>query len=101
MLASLVCVYAQFLSCDQLFATPWTIAHQAPLSMEFSRQEYWSGVAMSSSRASSLPRDQTHVSYFGRRILYHCTTWEAHLSQYFEEIILLLVLWFLLRSLSI
>ena len=27
-----------------LFATPWTIAHQAPLSMEFSRQEYWSGL---------------------------------------------------------
>ena len=25
------------------FATPWTVAHQAPLSMEFSRQEYWSG----------------------------------------------------------
>ena len=23
--------------------TPWTVAHQAPLSMEFSRQEYWSG----------------------------------------------------------
>ena len=28
----------------QLFATPWTIAHQAPPSMEFSRQEYWSGL---------------------------------------------------------
>ena len=27
----------------QLFATPWPIAHQAPLSMEFSMQEYWSG----------------------------------------------------------
>ena len=26
-----------------LFATPWTVAHQAPLSMEFSRQEHWSG----------------------------------------------------------
>ena len=26
-----------------LFVTPWTIAHQTPLSMEFSRQEYWSG----------------------------------------------------------
>ena len=26
------------------FATPWTIAHQAPLSMEFSRQEYGSGL---------------------------------------------------------
>ena len=26
----------------RLFATPWTVAHQAPLSMGFSRQEYWS-----------------------------------------------------------
>ena len=32
------------LSRVQLFATPWTVAHQAPLSMEFSRQEYWSGL---------------------------------------------------------
>ena len=31
------------LSCVQLFATPWTVAHEAPLSMGFSRQEYWSG----------------------------------------------------------
>ena len=28
-----------------LFVTPWTLAHQAPLSMGFSRQEYWSGLA--------------------------------------------------------
>jgi len=28
----------------RLFATPWTAAYQAPPSMEFSRQEYWSGV---------------------------------------------------------
>ena len=27
-----------------LFATPWTVAYKAPLSMEFSRQEYWSGL---------------------------------------------------------
>ena len=27
-----------------LFVTPWTVARQAPLSMEFSRQEYWSGL---------------------------------------------------------
>ena len=27
-----------------LSATPWTVAHQAPPSMEFSRQEYWSGL---------------------------------------------------------
>ena len=29
-------------NCVQLFVTPWTVAHQAPLSMEFSWQEYWS-----------------------------------------------------------
>ena len=32
----------------QLFLTPWTVARQAPLSMEFSRQEYWSGLPLSS-----------------------------------------------------
>ena len=32
------------LSCVWLFATPWTVVHQAPPSMEFSRQEYWSGL---------------------------------------------------------
>ena len=35
--------------CVQLFATLWTIAHQASLSMEFSRQEKWSGLPFSSS----------------------------------------------------
>ena len=32
------------LSHVQLFGTSWTVAHQAPLSMEFSRQEYWSAL---------------------------------------------------------
>ena len=32
---------AHSLSCVQLFATPWTVAHQTPRSIEFSRQEYW------------------------------------------------------------
>ena len=32
------------LSLVQLFATPWTVAYQAPQSMGFSRQEYWSGL---------------------------------------------------------
>ena len=32
------------LSHVQLFATPWTVAYQAPPSMQFSRQEYWSGL---------------------------------------------------------
>ena len=37
-----VCV-CQSLNIVQLFVTPWTVAHQAPLSMEFSSQEYQSG----------------------------------------------------------
>ena len=36
-------VKVKSLSRVQLFATPWTAAHQAPPSMGFSRQEYWSG----------------------------------------------------------
>ena len=31
-------------SCVRLFATPWTVANQAPLSMAYSRQGYWSGL---------------------------------------------------------
>ena len=31
-------------SCVQLFTTPWTVAHQAPLSMGFPRQERWTGL---------------------------------------------------------
>ena len=61
------------LSCIWLFVTPWTVARQTPLSMEVSRQEYWSGLPFPS------PGDQTCVlciSCTGRWILYHCTTWE-------------------------
>ena len=43
-------VCAQLVSCVQLFAAPWTAAYQAPLSMGFSRQEYWSGVPLPSPR---------------------------------------------------
>ena len=45
-----VCIYiynsssVQLISHVLLFATPWTTVHQAPLSMEFSRQEYWNGL---------------------------------------------------------
>ena len=37
-------VKVKLLSRVRLFATPWTVACQAPLSMGFSRQEYWSGL---------------------------------------------------------
>ena len=52
---------AQPLSHVRLFETPWTVVtHQAPLSMEFSRQEYWSGLLFPTSgdlpvQGSNLP----------------------------------------------
>ena len=56
-----------------LVAEKQTVAHQAPLSMEFSRQEYWSMLPFSYSRRSSWPRDETRFSYIsfsGRQVLY-------------------------------
>ena len=41
-------VKVKSLSCVRLLATPWTAAHQAPPSVGFSRQEYWSGVPLPS-----------------------------------------------------
>ena len=52
----------QSLSCVWLFAIPWTVACQAPLSMQSSRQEYWRGLAILFSRGSPWPRDETQVS---------------------------------------
>ena len=44
MISGHVCMYAHSLSHAQLFVTPWLTAHQVSLSMEFSKQEYWSGL---------------------------------------------------------
>ena len=65
------------------FMTPLTIAHQAPLSLGFHRQEYWSKLS-SFSGVSSHPRDWTHICV-GRQILYHWTTREA-LVLYFSPV---------------
>ena len=43
-MAARPCPQAQSLSRVQFFATPWTAARQAPWSMGFPRQEYWSGL---------------------------------------------------------
>ena len=67
-----LCVLSRF-SPVRLFATPWTVALQAPLSMGFSRPKKLEWVAMPSSRRSSRPRDRNRVSYTsctGRQVLY-------------------------------
>ena len=56
-----VCMYLLFI-CSVMsdsFATPWTIAHQAPLPMEIFQARVLKWVAISSSRRSSYPRDRT------------------------------------------
>ena len=66
--------------------TSWIITHQAPLSVEFFRQEYWSGLPKPSSRGSSRPRDRTCVSCIScidRWILYHCASREAPRFMFF------------------
>ena len=67
-----VCMLSHF-SCVRLFATPWTVVREAPLSMGFPRQESWSGLPFPS------PGDLPHpgieprsiVSCTGRPVLYH------------------------------
>ena len=50
------------LSHVQLSADTWTVAHQAPLSLGFPREECWSGFLVPSPGELSLPKDQTCVS---------------------------------------
>ena len=51
------------LSRVRLFATPWTVAYQAPLSMEFFQAVVLEWIAISFSKGSSQPRDRTRVSH--------------------------------------
>ena len=75
-----VCMLSRF-SHVQIFATLWTVAHQAPLSKGFSRQEYWSGLPCPSPR--DLPNPGIEPESFKSPALggFFTTraTWEAHI----------------------
>ena len=58
------------------FATPWTVACQASLSMKFSRQEYWSVWPFPSPGHLPDPGIEPMIPD-GRQIVYHQATWEA------------------------
>ena len=73
-------MYAQSLSRVHLFGIPWTVAHQAPLPMEFSRQEYWNEVSLPHPR--DLPDPGIGPTTFASPALAGVffttgTTWEA------------------------
>ena len=76
-----LCSKMKSLSRVRLFATSWTVAYQAPPSMGFSRQEYWSGLPFSFSRGSSQHRDQTQVSRIPDRRFNLWATREAPYAQ--------------------
>ena len=65
----------QLLSCVQLLVIPWTVAHQAPLSMEFSRQEYCSGLPFPSPRhrvpLSFITKVQFIIEEAGIQVQFH------------------------------
>ena len=66
----------------RLFETPWTVAQQAPLSMGFSRQEYWSGLPCPPSGDLPNPGMEPLSLMFpvlAGRFFTTRTTWEAHM----------------------
>ena len=66
----------------RLFVTLWTVARQAPLSMGFSRHEYWSGLLCPPPK--DLPNPETEPTSLtspalatGKQVLYHWASWKA------------------------
>ena len=57
--------FVKLLSHDQLFVTLWTVGHQVPLSMGFSRQEYWNGLLFPASGALPDPGVKPKSPTFG------------------------------------
>ena len=68
------------LNCEVVsdsFVTPWTVAHEAPLSMEFPRQEYWSRLPFSSPRDLPVPGIKHASPALVGGFLTTCTTRKA------------------------
>ena len=87
--------FIDVLSHIQLFVTPWTVTHQAPL-WNFPGENSWAGCHFLFQ--GNLPGPGTElaslaVSCIGKQILYHCTTWEAHLFDTDTHILTLYYFW--------
>ena len=78
-----VCVCVCVLTHVWLFAAPWTLAHQAPLSMEFSRKEYWNGLPLPTSgdlpNPGIKPKSPMSIPLAGRFFTTN-TIWEGSLN---------------------
>ena len=83
---SMHCAVLSRFSHVQLFVTLWTVAHQLPLSMGFSRQGYWSGLPFPSPGSSSWPSDRTQVSCIAGRLFAIWAVFRLAMSGYFSVI---------------
>ena len=95
------CYVLSHFSCVWLFATPWTVIHQIPLSMEYSRQKNWSGLPFPSPgdfpnpgiESSSLTSPALAGGFFTTS-----ASWEAHCQRlHWTELCSDCFLWSLLR----
>ena len=77
-LAACVAVYTK--SCLTVFVTPWTVAHQAPLSMRLPRQEYWSTLLFPPPRNIPDPGIKAMSPALTGRFFDHCATRKAPIS---------------------
>ena len=84
-------VHVCMLSCFsrvQLFATPWTVACQAPLSMGFSRQEYWSGLSCPTPGDLPDPRiELASLKSLTGGFFTTSATWIRHRDNEYEDVI--------------
>ena len=73
-----LCVFT--ISCMRLLATPWTVARQAPQSMGFSKQEYWSGLPFPPPGDLLHPGIQSWSPALAEGFFTTSTTWSNHSS---------------------
>ena len=78
----ILCESVSHSAMSDSFVTPWAVAHQAPLSMGFSGQEFWSGLSFPSPGGSSWPRDRSRVSCVAGRCFIVWATTSHHATYY-------------------
>ena len=75
-LKKLLLLFSRWVVSDS-FVTPWTVAHQAPLSVGFPRQGYWSGLSLPSPGGLPNPGMEPEPPAWQVDSLYYWATWEA------------------------
>ena len=70
----------------RLFVTPWTVTHQAPQPMEFSKQEYWSGLPPPALQADALPSEPPGKPNGSWMAYFHPGNWPKFIKRVYKNI---------------